>query len=138
MDSGRLTGDARVLISFVAPSGQSLVLKLKHSGSENAPLEVTLGPTIIQLDPLSKSSLTIDDITLHPVQDPGSSESDYPGISFEPGVWNDIIIDFTGTAKVPEGRHGHLLHDIELLDRYGREYPRNSKLYSAFLIYAVY
>ena len=130
--SGKLRGDARVLISFVGPSGQSLILKLKHSGSENAPLEVTLGPTIIQLDPPSKSSLTIDDITLHPVQGPGSSESENPGISFEPGIRNDLIINF----RPPENwnkyiGHGHFLHDIELLDESGLEYhPRNSRLYS--------
>ena len=122
------------MISFVGPSGQSLTLKLKHSGSENGPLEVTLGPNIIQLDPSSKSSLTIDDITLHPVQDPGSSEPDYPGISFEPGVWNDIIINFRRTAKVPKGRHGHFLHDIELLDESGLEYhPRNSRTFTVFI-----
>jgi hypothetical protein len=51
---------------------------LKHSGDEDAPeaepLEVTLGSTtgIIQLNSLSKSSLTIDDITLYPT--PGPSE----------------------------------------------------------------
>ena len=44
MDSGKLKKNARVLISFVAPtSGKSLILRLKHSGSEDAPLEVTLG-----------------------------------------------------------------------------------------------
>ena len=142
-----LTGDARVLISFVAPtsaSGKSLILKLKHSGSEDATLEVTLGPTVIRLDPSSKSSLTIDDITLHPVQDPGPSEPDYPGLSFESGVWNDIIINFRRTAKAQKGRfdsqsHGHFLHDVELLDESGLEYhPRNSRSYSAFLIYSVY
>ena len=133
MDSGRLKGDGRVLISFVGPSGQSLRLKLKHSGSENASLEVTLGPTIIQLDSSSKSSLTIDDITLYPVQDPGSSESDYQGISFEPGVWNDIIISFRRATKYSERWHGHFLHDIELLDESGLEYhPRNSRPYSFF------
>ena len=131
IDSGRLKGDARVLISFVGPSGQSLTLKLKHSGSENGPLEVTLGPNIIQLDPSSKSSLTIDDITLHPVQDPSFSKSDFPGISFEPGVWNDIIINFRRTAEYSEYWHGHFLHDIELLDESGLEYhPRNSRPYS--------
>ena len=139
MDSGRLEGDARVLISFVAPFGQSLVLKLKHSGSEDAPLEVTLGPTVIQLNPPSKSLLTIDDITLHPIQDPSTSESDHTGLSFEPGVRNDIIINFRRTAKVRYGRHGHFLHDIELLDESGLEYPRNSTSYSDFLlIYTVY
>ena len=139
IDSGRLKGDARVLISFVGPSGQSLRLKLKHSGIEGALLEVTLGPTIIQLDPSSKSSLMIDDITLHPVQDPASSESDYPGMSFEPGVWNDIIVNFRRTAKVPKGRHGHFLHHIELLDESGLEYhPRNSRLYSNFLFFTLY
>ena len=128
MNSGRLEGDASVLISFVAPtSDQSLILKLKHSGSENTPLEVTLGPTIIQLDPSSKSLLTIDDITLHAIQDPGTSDSDHTGLSFEPGVRNDIIINFR------QERYGHFLHDIELLDEFGQEYPRNSRLYSVSL-----
>ena len=137
MDSGRLEGDAQVLISFVAPtSGESLIVKLKHSGSEDAPLEVTLGPTIIQLNPSSKSLLTIDDITLHSIQDPGTSESDHRGLLFEPGVRNDIIVNFRRTGMV--GRHGHFLRDIELLNESGLVYPRNSKPYSDFLIYSVY
>ena len=86
MDSGRLESDARVLISLVAPtSDQSCRLRLWHSGSEDAPLEGTLGPATIQLDPSSNSSLTIDEMTLHPVQDPGSSESYYPGIRLSQG-----------------------------------------------------
>ena len=139
MDSGRLEGDAGVLISFVAPFGQSLVLKLKHSGSEDAPLEVTLGPTVIQLNPPSKSLLTIDDITLHPIQDPGTFDSDHTGLSFEPGVRNDIIINFIRTRKTFWGHepHGHFLHNVELLDEYGLEYPKNSRPYTAYLIYTV-
>ena len=121
MDPGRLRGDARVLISFVAPSGESLVLKVKHSGSEDAPLEVTLGSIIIQLNPSSKSLLTIDDITLHSTQDP---EPDHPGLLFEREVRNDIIINFTGGI--------HFIRDVELLDKSGLAYPRNSKQYSAF------
>ena len=97
------------------------------------PLEVKLGPTIIQLNPPSSSLLMIDDITLHPVQDPASSES---GMSFEPGVWNDIIVNFRRTAKVLKGRHGHFLHDIELLDESGLEYhPINSRPYSVFVCF---
>ena len=116
----KLGNNARVLISFVAPtSGKSLVLRLKHSGGEDGPLEVTLGSTIIQLNPSSKSesSLTIDDITLYPIQVPGPSGSDR--LSFEPGVRNDIVIQFTGK------RRGHFLHDIELLDEAGLEDLRN-------------
>jgi hypothetical protein len=118
--SGELQNDARVLISFVAPtSGQSLILRLKHSGREDGrPLEVTLGSSIIQLNP---SSLTIDDITLYPT--PGPSESDH--LSFKPGIWNDIVIQFTGPPSPNGGIHGHLLHDIELLDEAGLKDPRN-------------
>ncbi|KAF8817319.1 hypothetical protein BYT27DRAFT_7201762, partial [Phlegmacium glaucopus] len=109
----------KISISFVAPiSGQSLVLRLKHSGKEDAPLEVTLGSTIIQLNP-SSESLTIDDITLHPI--PGPSESDY--LSFEPGR-NDIVIQFRETVE----DHGHFLHDVELLDEAGKHY--GMQLYS--------
>ena len=50
-----------------------------------------------------------DDIT--PI--PGPSESD--NLSFEPGIRNDIFIQFRGTA---EG-HDHYLHDIDLLDDVG-------------------
>jgi len=114
----RIGNNARVLISFVAPtSGQTLTLRLKHSGSEDAPLEVTLGSTVIQLNPSSKSSLTIDDITLYPI--PGPSESDH--LSFEPGR-NDIVVQFRGTVE----EHGHILHDIELLDEAGQEYMPHS------------
>ena len=114
----RLCNNARVLISFVAPtSGQSLILRLKHSGEENGPLEVTLGPTIIQFNPSSKSSLKIDDISLYStIQVPSPSGSDC--LSFEPGIRNDVVIQFRGTVK----RHGHYLHDIELLDEAGLEY----------------
>ena len=118
---GRLGNNARVLVSFVAPtSGQSLILRLKHSGKEDGPLEVTLGSSVIRLNPSSKSSLTIDDITLHSIQNQRSpSESDH--LSFEPGIRNDIVIWFRETFLT----HGHLLHDIELLDEDGLEDPRN-------------
>jgi hypothetical protein len=119
--SDNLRNRARVLISFVAPtSGQSLTLRLKHSGGEDGPLEVTLGSTIIQLNPSSKSSLTIDDITLYPFSD--SSESDH--LSFEPGIRNDIVVKFRGSLA-NNGTHGHFLHDIEMLDEAGLEDPRN-------------
>jgi hypothetical protein len=85
------------------------MLRLKHSGSEDAPLKVTLGSTIIQLNPSSKSSITIDDLTLFPIQDHGPSKSDR--LSFELGIRNDIVIQFVG--------HGHILHDIELLGEDG-------------------
>ena len=115
----KLGNNARILISFVAPaSGSSLILRLKHSGIDDGPLEVTLGSTIIQLNPSSKSSLTIDDTTLYPNQVPGPSESDY--LSFEPEIRNDIFIQYRETVK----SHGHLLHDIELLDEDGLEYRR--------------
>ena len=113
MHEGNLINNASVLISFVAPiSGQSLTLRLKHSGSEDAPLEVTLGSSIIQLQPSTNSSLTIDDITLYPICSPSESESDH--FLFEPGIWNDIVIQFRG----PVGHH-HFLHDVELLDEAG-------------------
>jgi hypothetical protein len=115
--SGRLGGNARFLISFVAPTyGKSLLLRVKHSGEEDMPLKVTLGSTKIQLNPPSKSSLTIDDIILYPIRVPGPSESDH--LSFTPEVRNDIDIQFIGPAKF----HGHFLHDIELLDEAGLEY----------------
>ena len=85
-------------------------------------LEVTLGSTIIQLNPTSKSSLTIDDITLYLI--PGTSESDH--LSLEPKIRNDFVIQFRGIRKW----HSHLLHDIELLDEAGLEdhHPRNQEL----------
>ena len=116
--SGKLGRDARVLITFVAPSsGKSLTLKVKHSGDEDAPLEVILGSTKIQLHPSSKSSLTIDDISLYPIEVSSSSESDR--LSFVPEVRNDIYI---GLDKF----HRHFLHDIELLDEDGLEYMPHS------------
>jgi hypothetical protein len=122
--SSEPTNYARILISFVAPtSGQSLTLRLKHSGDEDVPLEVTLGSSIIQLNPSSKSSLTIDDITLYPT--PGPSESDH--LSFKPGR-NDIVIQFGGPWRNGDAifkDHYHLLHDIELLDEAGLKDPRN-------------
>ena len=114
-----LEENARVLISFVAPtSDKSLTLRLKHYGGEDWPLEVTLGSTIIQLYPSSKLLFTIDDITLYPIQVPGPSASESDHLSFEPGIRNDIVIQF-GTVK----RHGHILHDIELFDEAGMEDP---------------
>ena len=119
LPSNELGNNAKVLISFVAPSGKSLILRLKHSGREDGPLEITLGSTIIQLNPSSKSesSLTIDDIALCPIS--GPSESDH--LSFEPGIRNDIFIQFRGTV----GEHSHFLHDVELLDEAGVEDPKN-------------
>ena len=117
-----LANNAKVLITFVAPtSGKSLILRLKHSGREDGPLEVTLGSTIIHLNPSSKSSLTIDDITLYPIQIPGPSSSESDRLSFEPGIRNDIVIQLRGTVK----EHGQCLHDVELLDEAGLEDPRN-------------
>ena len=97
-------------------SGQNLTLRLKHSGREDGPLEVTLGSTAIQLNPSSKSPLTIDDTTLYPIQVPGASEPDH--LSFELGIRNDTLIQFRGTVE----RHSHLLLDIELLDDAGVGY----------------
>jgi hypothetical protein len=123
----RLGNDASVLISFVAPtSGQNLILRLRHSGSEDAPLKVTLGSTI-EINPSTKSSITIDDITLYPISGP----SDFYHLSFEPEIRNDMVIKFGGDHG-PWG-HGHVLHDIELLDEDGLKYPRNSRPYSASL-----
>ena len=126
----KIPNNARVIISFVAPtSGQSLILRLKHSGEEN-PLEVTLGSTMIQLNPSSNSSLTIDDITLYPT--PGCSRTDH--LSFEPGIRNEIVIQFKETVKFK--RRGHFLHDIDLLDEAGElslEDPRNIGPHPAFL-----
>ena len=123
--SGSLTNDAKVLISFVAPtSGQGLILRLKHSSSirKNIPLEFTLGKTIIQLNPSSKSSLTptIDDIILSPINRPSE-----PGrLLFEPEIRNDIVIQFRRTVET--GKNGHLLYDKELLDETGLEYRPHS------------
>ena len=72
----------------------------------------------MRLKPSFKSSLTIDDITLYPNQVLGPSESDH--LSFEPGIRNDIVIQFSGEE------HGHFLHDIELLDEAGLEYMPHS------------
>ena len=110
--TSKLGNNSKVLISFVAPtSDKNLTLRLKHSGKENGPLVVTLGSTTIQLNPSSKSSLTVDDITLHPNPDPDH-------LSFVPGR-NEIVIQF-----IVE-RHGHLLHDVELLDEAALQDPRN-------------
>jgi hypothetical protein len=107
-----LVNSARVLISFVGPTSGSLILRLIHSGDEDAPLEITLGTTRIQLNPSTKSSFTTDDITLNPIQDRGPSKPDR--LSFEQEIRNDIVIQFRGLW----GRH-HLLHDIELLNEAG-------------------
>ena len=123
MDGVSLGNSARVLISFVPPtSGERLTLRVKHSGEGDAPLEVTLGSTKIQLNPSSKSSLTIDDVTLYPTE---VSESGH--LSFKPEVRNDIYIRFTGPDEYR--RHGHLLHDVELLDEAGLEYMPHSAFF---------
>ena len=123
--SDKLARSARVLISFVAPtSGKSLTLRVKHS-DEDVPLEVTLGLTKIKLNPSSKSSLTIDDISLYPIEVSGPSESDR--LSFEPGIRNDIYIRFI----LPYHYFNRdFLHDIELLDEAGLEYMPHSASFS--------
>ena len=114
LHTNKLGNNAKVLISFVAPAhGQNLTLRLKHSGTEDGPLVVTLGSATIQLNPSSESSLTIDDITLYPIPHPGH-------LSFDPGR-NDIVIQFT----VEKHWHSHLLHDVELLDEAVLKDPRN-------------
>jgi hypothetical protein len=125
-DRGKFAPSPRVLISFVAPTfGQNLILRVKHSGEDDRPLEVTLGSTKVQLKPPSKSSLTIDDITLTDRLDPihvlGPSGSD---LLFIPEIRNDIFIQFIGPDK--ERWHGHILHDIELLDEGRLEYMPHS------------
>ena len=127
----RLGGKAKVLISFVAPpSSKSLTLRVKHSGGEDRPLEVALGSTKIQLNPSSKSSLTIDDITLYPIQVPDPthvrdpSESNH--LEFEPEIRNDIFIQFIGTVE----EHSHYLDDVLLLDEAGLEYMPYNGQYS--------
>ena len=95
-------------------SGQNLTLRLKHSGREDGPLEVTLGSTAIQLNP---SSSRHSQLMVQPsIQVPGASEPDH--LSFELGIRNDTLIQFRGTVE----RHSHLLLDIELLDDAGVEY----------------
>ena len=122
--SGLLRGNARVLISFLAPtSGKRLILRVKHSGEEYAPLEVTLGSTKIKLNPSSMSSLTIDNITLYPIEVSDPSESDH--LSFKPEVRNDIFIQFIGYRG-----HGHFLHDVELLGEGDLEYMPRSASFS--------
>ena len=121
---GILAGiNARLLISFVAPtSGKRLILRVKHSGVENPPLELTLGLTKIQLNPSSKSSVTMDDITLYPTQVSGPSESDH--LSFEPEVRNVISTRIIRQDEYPF--NCNFLHDIELLDEDGLEYMPHS------------
>ena len=119
---GKLTGNARVSISFVAPtSGKSLTLRVKHSGKKDAHLEVTLGSTKFQLNPPSRSSFT--DISLYPIEasDPPISEH----LSFVAEVRSDIFIRFS-YKPANFDFHGHYLHDIELLDDAGMEYMLHS------------
>ena len=112
MYTDKLGNDARVIISFVAPtSDQNLIQRLKHSGRGDGFLEVALGPTRIQLNPATNSSLTIDDLTLAQMKGDQERELDRGG--------NDIVIRFA----VEE--HGHLLHDVELLDEAALKDPRN-------------
>ena len=68
--SGKLGRNARILISFVGPTSGRLILRLKHSSSgylKDGCLDVTLGSTIIQLNP--PSELLIDEITLYPTRE---------------------------------------------------------------------
>ena len=116
--SGKLENNAKVLISFVAPTSGQLILRLKHSGSEDGTLEAALGLTKIQLNPSSESSLTIDDITLYPIQVPTSNH-----LLFTPGIQNDIEIQFKGI------KYGHFLHDIELLDAAALEDQSNRPIF---------
>ena len=117
---GQLAGYASLLISFVTPkSGKRLILRVKHSGDEDPLIEVTLGSTKIQLNPPSKSSLTVDDISLYPIEVSNPSESDH--LSFVPEVRNDVFVRFILSPAKWEF-HRHILHDIELLDEDGLEY----------------
>ena len=123
LPNGRALGNkASVLISFVAPTyGQSLILRLMRSneGDSYGPLRVTLGSTVIILQPsLESKSLVIDDLILSPIQVPGSSRSGH--LSFEPGIRNDITIRFRDTDRNRIHGHRQIIRDIELLDEAGR------------------
>ena len=74
------------------------------------------------INPSSKSSLTIDDMILYPIQLSDPSESDH--LSFVPEVRNDIFIQFS--LAETHSFHKHYLHDIELLDEAGLVYMPHS------------
>jgi hypothetical protein len=118
---------ARVLISFVGPTSRHLTLRFKYSGKEGS-LEVTLGSTTTQINnpsPKPSESLTIGDITLHPIQVSGPSESHH--LLFEPGIRNELFIQYKKESYyVPVTLS---LHDVELLDEDGLQYmPRTPSL----------
>ena len=123
LHAGKIGNHARVLISFVAPIyGKRLTLRVKHSGEEDGPLEIALRSTKIHLNPSSKTSITMDDIILYPIQ--FASPSD---LSFMPEVRNEIFIRFKRPAE--HRSHHHFLNDVELLDEAGLEYmPRSASL----------
>ena len=96
MHSGRLPNNP-ISLKFVAPTfashgGQSLILRLKHSGQEDHPL--ALGSTTVLLKSSSKSSLT--NITLFPILGHSESDSETDHLSFKPGIRYDIVIQFGG------------------------------------------
>jgi hypothetical protein len=100
-------------ISFLGPSSGSLTLRLRHRSSRpNATLTVTGFPTFKFPIP---SSLTTNDITLHP----------HPSkhLSFTPDSRNNL------TIRVDASRfERYWLQDIQLLDEAGHPYnPRPSE-----------
>ena len=58
----------------------------------------------------------IDDITLYSISRPSGSDH----LSFEPGIRNDIVIQFRGPVDI--SRDSLSIHDIELLDEAGLDW----------------
>ena len=94
-----------IAVSFVGPTSGNLILRLTHRSTTDS-TDLILTGTSFQLS--LSSSLTVDDITLHP----SPCEFDKP--SFERGIRNNLIIEVV--------RWSYSVDDIRLLDQRGNRY----------------
>jgi hypothetical protein len=95
-----------IAVSFVGPSSGNLILRLKHCATGPDATLTVLGTSFTLAIP---ESLTIDNISLHPISDSSSL------LSFVPDTRNNLIL------RAPLI---YALRDIQLLDEGGSPYSQ--------------
>jgi hypothetical protein len=111
-----LNSSATIAISFFGPTSGSLTLRLRHiTDDPDATLVIDDLTGSHAFEFPVPSTLTVDDITLHPNPTPSSR------ITFERGTRNNLIIHVSSVRYI-----SYWLRDIQLLDEEGRPYNPSS------------
>jgi hypothetical protein len=99
----------RIVVSFVGPSSDCLVLRLKHRATGPDMTLTILGTSFTLPIP---ESITIDDINLYPSDYSTSQHSR----AFMPNARNNLVLQTSISSS------NYVLHDIQLLDEEGGRY----------------